>query len=146
MRDSRGRFIAAETALDRFLSKCRFDPCTGCVLWEAGQTKGHGHNVPYGSFWFEGRRWFAHRWAARYLLGQDISRPHWQVDHECRNTLCVRHLKMVPATVNRELQWIRTQKGCPDYEYQPSEALSGEIPFYDPPDWWPIIQSDDCPF
>lgn len=146
MRDGRGRFKAGLPAIERFLSKCEFDATTGCVIWIGGKTQGHGHNVPYGSFWFEGRRWFAHRWAAKHLHGLHIERQGWQVDHECRNTLCVRHLQIVPAQVNRELQWIRVQKGCPGYEYEPTEPQRGEVPWFDPPAWWPQRELADCPF
>lgn len=146
MREPNGRFAVVTPALDRFLAKCEFDAMTGCVNWIGGKTMGHGHNVPYGSFWFEGRRWFAHRWAAKHLHGLEIERPGYQVDHECRNTLCVRHLQVVPATINRELQWIRAQKCCPGYEYEPTELPAGDIPFHVPPDWWPKTETADCPF
>lgn len=147
-RDRRGRFKSTTPALDRFIAKCEFDAVTGCVNWTGGQTAGHGHNVPYGAFWFEGRRWFAHRWAAKHILGLDIDRTGYQVDHECRNTLCVRHLAVVTATFNRELQWVRCQKGVPGYEYEPGPAGDVDgVPWFAPPDWWPKADyGDEVPF
>lgn len=131
-------------ALRRFLAKCRHDPETGCVMWTGGKTQGRGHNAPYGAFWFEGRRWFAHRWAARYIHGLDID--DMQVDHCCPNrpkphTLCVSHLQAVTAKMNRDLQtrrnYIHLQVGLIDYEdmFGPPEEPEERIPFYPEPDW-----------
>lgn len=82
----------------RFIAKCRFDPRTGCVLWEGGQTRGRGNTAAYGSFWFDGRRWFAHRWAAAFIHGLEVD--GLQVGHNCPwtadghpNTLCVQHVQ-----------------------------------------------------
>lgn len=123
------------TPLERFLRKCRFDPLTGCTLWIGGTTQGRGHSAPYGSFWFEGRRWFAHRWAAKYIHGLDIADR--QVDHCCvervglpaAQTLCVDHLQAIPPAINRELQWIRAQVGLnptpPLFDRAPIVAFLG---------------------
>lgn len=97
-------------ALLRFAKFCRFEAHTGCVLWIGGTTSGRGHNVPYGSFWFNGRRWFAHRWAAKFIHGQEIDGS--QVDHCCPlieypNTLCVQHVQPLSLGDNRELQDVR---------------------------------------
>lgn len=140
-RDELGRLRPTSTAWSRFVEKCRFDPTSGCVLWDGGQTSGRGHHAPYGSFWFEGRRWFAHRWAAKYLHGQDID--NMQVDHCCPDgpdTLCVHHLQSITPTLNRELQWIRTQVGLlpPPVTI---ERNPDEIPFFNPPIWLTVPPS-----
>ncbi len=104
-------------ALTRFLRYCRFDPLTGCTLWVGGTTAGRGHSARYGAFWFEGKRWYAHRWSAKFIHGLDITDR--QVDHNCvervglaaSNTLCVDHVQSITAAHNRELQWIRAQVG-----------------------------------
>lgn len=149
------------TPLARFLEKCRFEPETGCVVWIGGRTQGRGHNVPYGSFWFEGRRWFAHRWAAKHIHGLDID--NLQVDHCCPNiplpnTLCVQHLQGVTLEHNRLLQFerrkrfIHMQVGLLSYEdvYGPEPPESDEllIPFYPTPAWLPQQESttNDYPF
>lgn len=134
--------------LARFLSFCKFDPGTGCVIWQGGQTSGRGHSVPYGSFWFDGRRW-----AAKHIHGHDID--GLQVEHYCPNiahpnTLCVQHVHPLPGEYNRELQtlrgglvdqtavqrmfWIYAQVGL---EIPPPVCLDAftEIPFYDEPNW-----------
>ncbi len=144
-----GRYRASATALERFLAKCEFDPTTGCVLWIGGKTRGRGKTSWYGSFKYLGRRWTAHRWAAKFILGIEIEDR--DVDHCCPhtnrpNTLCVRHLQAVTGRVNTALYWIRVQVGLePEPEsYQPDPE---GIPFYDPPDWFPCDPpSLECPF
>lgn len=132
-RDTRGRFLSTGTALKRFLSKCAFDPTTGCVNWVGGKTRGRGKTSRYGSFWFEGKRWTAHRWAARFIHGLEID--GLEVDHVCGNTLCVHHLQAVPGQVNREWYWIRVQVGLIEEPDLPGPESAG-IPWYEPPDWF----------
>ena len=133
-------------ALLRFVDKCRFVPETGCVVWTGGQTKGRGHNAPYGSFWYDGRRWFAHRWAAKFIHGQDIE--GMQVDHCCPHThkpdtLCVQHVQSITPDLNRELQhrrfWAHLACGLISYEdafgTEPDEPAES-IPFWPEPDWY----------
>lgn len=160
-------------ALDRFLAKCRFEPATGCVLWTGGQTSGRGHHVPYGAFWFEGCRWFAHRWAAKFIKGMEID-GH-QVDHHCSdvvpgmikpNTLCVEHVGPLTTGQNRALQTLRAfearktaihlQVGLVRYEdvygYDTTPPDYDPTPFYIPPPWLPQGPTHDhsatapCPF
>ena len=154
-REQRGR-----TAMERFLTNCRFEPETGCVVWIGGKTAGRGHHVSYGSFWFEGRRWFAHRWSAKYIHGLDIDA--FQVDHHCPNralpnTLCVEHVQCLSARENRLLQYerrkrfIHLQVGLLRYEdvYGPEHGmgLEDQIPFHHPPAWFNQGTSYvDCPF
>lgn len=160
------------TPMERFLTYCRFEPRTGCVLWTGGQTTGRGHHAPYGSFWFEGRRWFAHRWAAKYIKGLVIDDCH--VDHCCSDvvpgidkpdTLCVEHIQSLAPTRNRELQASRAfearktaihlEVGLLRYEhvygYSADPPVIGPelIPFYTPPLWLPqgtLHDTASCPF
>lgn len=130
----RGRFVSATSALERFLARCRFDATTGCVHWIGGKTRGRGKTAWYGSFWYQGKAWKAHRWAARFIHKLDIDGR--EVDHMCGDTLCVRHLQAVTGEVNRELYWIRVEVGLePDPE--PLERDSSAVPYYLPPDWLP---------
>lgn len=139
--------------LERFLSFCRFEPTTGCVVWVGGTTMGRGHHVPYGAFWFEGKSWYAHRWSAKFIHGLDVD--GLQVDHCCPiescttpNTLCVEHVQCLTLGENRELQSVRKfearkraihlEVGILRYEdiygpfYAPQDDL---IPFHSPPAW-----------
>lgn len=117
----------------RFIAKCKFNACTGCVEWTGGRTRGQGHTAWYGAFWFDGRSVLAHRFAAEYIHGHRLE-PWLQVDHECRNTLCVQHLQSISAELNRELQWVRVQVGLlPDP--QPYVEEPDLIPFFIEPNW-----------
>lgn len=152
-------------ALERFAERCAFDPVTGCVMWIGGKTSGRGHSEPYGSFWFEGARWFAHRWAAMHIHGFEIT--GLQVDHCCPagpSTLCVEHVKPEPAEVNRALQslrpgrafqtlttrqwWLFVTKGIEEEPVR--ERIEDGIPFHQPPAWLrPFLKQEidnGCPF
>jgi len=155
-----------KTPLERFAEKCAFDAATGCVMWVGGTTSGHGHHQPYGSFWFEGKRWFAHRWAAMHIHGLEIT--GWQVDHNCPcgpSTLCVQHLEPQTNAINTLLRdirpgrafqnldtrqhWLFVSKGLKDYSATVREVP--EIPYFSPPEWLkPFLldmeNADDCPF
>lgn len=130
--------------LARFLAKCRFNACTGCVEWIGGKTRGRGKTRWYGSFWYGGKRWLAHRWAALHIHGIEIA--GMDVDHKCTNTLCVRHLQAVPQSVNTALYWIRAEVGLEPYQDEP-EVDSEGVPFYLPPVWLPHDPAPPgCPF
>lgn len=123
------------TALQRFLAKCQFDAVTGCVLWTGGKTRGRGKTSWYGSFWYEGRRWTAHRWAAKHIHGLCIDQM--DVDHKCCNTLCQAHLQAVPGQENTALYWLRVEKGIIDLPPPPVSDEYG-VPFYLPPPWFEL--------
>lgn len=126
-------------AMARFVQKCEFQPGTGCVVWTGGKTSGRGNHALYGSFWFASRRWFAHRWAAAFIHNMDLSGK--QVDHYCPhipvpNTLCVHHVQCITPSMNRELQWVRIQKGIDPYPYgEFIEPPEDDVPYYPEPPW-----------
>lgn len=156
------------TPLERFLKNCRFDPGTGCVIWLGGQSMGRGHTSPYGAFWFEGKRWPAHRWSAKFIHKLEIDGLH--VDHCCPhipypNTLCVEHVEprtnaenvslmhqrrkdLVEQTIDERRFWIHAQVGLIEAPPVFDGALFVEVPMFDPPAWLPQPQPvlDDCPF
>jgi hypothetical protein len=148
-RDDVGRFRSIIPAIHRFGKFLEFDPTTGCVMWRGGTTSGRGHSAPYGSFWDQGRRWFAHRWAAKYVHGLDID--GYQVDHCCPhtggrpNTLCVEHLQAVTfyehVALEQRRNFIYIQVGLleaePVFEPDPFAA-----PFFPPPAWFTKLRRD----
>jgi hypothetical protein len=71
---------------------------TRCWLWMAS-TRGTG---PYGRFKVDGRDVVAHRFA--YELTKGAIPDGFQVDHRCRNRLCVNpaHLRVVTQKQNQE--------------------------------------------
>jgi hypothetical protein len=149
-RDAAGRLIPLDP-LARFASKCAFDPATGCVMWIGTTTHGKGRNEPYGYFWFDGRMWLAHRWAARHIHGLEID--ELEVDHCCPcgpSTLCVQHLAGETGDVNRALRleresrpatqtlqtkryWLFVSLGIEPY--RPPLREVSNVPFFDPPAW-----------
>lgn len=170
-RDPVTKRVLAIDPLERFRRSCRFDGATGCVLWTGGTTRGRGNSAVYGSFWFEGRRWFAHRWAAVHIHGLDVE--GLQVGHNCPNTrngpqtLCVEHVEAVTQRENldelngrlakrRRVEqtneerkyWLLVERG---YEEPPpvAEPNPDDIPFFTPPAWLngsgPAANTD-CPF
>lgn len=166
-RTKKGTFAPSpKTPLERFAEKCAFDPVTGCVMWIGGTSSGHGHNEPYGRFWFEGEMWYAHRWAAIHIHGHEIT--DMQVDHNCPagpSTLCVQHVKPETLEVNRELQHSRPGRALQSLQtrqywlfvsigiepYKPRLRSLDGVPFYDPPAWLapflkPMEATGDEPF
>jgi len=164
-RDAAGRLKSTD-ALQRFAEKCAFDPITGCVMWVGTMTRGHGHNEPYGYFWFEGKMWLAHRWAAIHIHGFEIT--NLQVDHCCPagpSTLCVEHVKPETAAINRFLQHARPGRALQDLdtkrywafvtkgleEYRSVPRSNDGVPCCNPPPWLqPFLTNwenfDDAPF
>ena len=140
--------------LARFAAKCAFDPVTGCVIWIGAQTQGRGKTAVYGAFSAEGKTHRAHVWAAKNIHGQEVP-AGYQVDHCCEplpNTLCVQHVQSVPASINRELQWIRVQVGLEEAPPIANGSDPTGVPFHSPPDWLrPYLATtgnddDSCPF
>ena len=161
-----------KTALQRFAEKCVFDYSTGCVLWTGGTSTGRGNTTRYGVFWAEGRRVFAHRWAAVHIHGIDLGSN--EAGHCCPdgpNSLCVQHLEGQTKAENIAERNTRVAKANQDamtrqaYLFlqlgiggEPSEPETNSrascdiVPFHSPPAWLrpyikpPENNDDDCPF
>lgn len=172
-RDDIGRFGSNAPALQRFAAKCTFDATTGCVRWIGGTTQGRGNSATYGSFWFEGRRWFAHRWAAVHIHGLPVEGV--QVGHCCPHrahpdTLCVQHVEpqtqlenlaeqrarlggvAVSQSAAERQYWLFVSLGIERRDEPPAPDGEG-VPFYEPPEWFRQARPDyvlpelsDCPF
>lgn len=160
----------AKTPMQRFAEKCVFDYSTGCVLWTGGTATGRGNTTRYGVFWAEGRRVFAHRWAAVHIHGIELGSN--EAGHCCPhgpNSLCVQHLEGQTkadniaernrrvAKANQDARtrqfYLFKQLGiCEDEPESNLEKGFDAIPFHQPPAWLrPYIQpmesdDDDCPF
>lgn len=162
---ARGLFVPRDDnhdvarALERFRTKCRFDPRTGCVIWEGGKTRGRGNTATYGSFWYDGRRWFAHRWSGVFIHGLDLDGK--QAGHNCPftpdghpNTLCVQHVTGQTQAENLDEQRARGSGACGlqppdvrqlwlmvDHGYEPPPPITDPslphpvAPDFHPPEW-----------
>lgn len=82
--------------LDRFTPKVRVIPCGGCWEWTAGLSV-----AGYGMFFDGERDVLAHRWSYAWFVGALV--PGLQIDHLCRNRMCVNpmHLEQVTARENQ---------------------------------------------
>ena len=89
-----------------FRDKVFIDALTGCWLWKAS-TKAGG----YGQFWFEGKRWAAHRFAYTKLvssISEGMHLDHYRINPGPRNAPCSRncvnpeHLEPVTLAENNK--------------------------------------------
>jgi hypothetical protein len=81
-------------AIERFWDRVMPEPMSGCWLWLGGTTrKARGG---YGRFAVDGVATMAHRFAYEHFVAaipEDL-----EIDHLCRNTLCVNPEHMEPVT------------------------------------------------
>lgn len=84
---------AARTVLDRFWAEVVV--AHGCLEW-----RGQRNSAGYGRILVNGKRVFVHRLAYEMFVGKIP--PGFEVDHLCRNRLCVRpdHLEAVTSAQN----------------------------------------------
>ena len=79
----------------RLLAKVQFNPENGCIEWQAAKIKGYSH------FRISKDRQTSGHKAAWEIFRGPIA-PGLQVDHRCKNTICVNveHLRIVTIQEN----------------------------------------------
>ncbi len=96
-----------DTIRARIMARVRIDPETGCWIWTGPTSGSSGRGKDYPRMSLNGRMVATHRvmWTNEhgYIPGNK------ELDHACRNRLCVRpdegHLELVSHSVNIKRQW-----------------------------------------
>ena len=107
-----------EADIQRFRSKIRINPGSGCHEWTGSLTNGYGH------FFLKGAQYTAHRVA--WVMEHGEPEPGLVIDHACRNRRCVNaadgHLRPLTHAENLRIgiQHNATKIVCPR-----GHALSG---------------------
>lgn len=91
----------------RIMERVSIDPETGCWIWTGGTSGSNGRGKDYPRMSLNGRTVAVHivMWTNEhgYIPGNR------ELDHQCRNRLCVRpdenHLEMVSHSKNIKRQW-----------------------------------------
>lgn len=91
----------------RIMARVHIDPVTGCWIWTGPTSGSSGRGKNYPRMSLDGRMVATHRvmWTNEhgYIPGNK------ELDHACRNRLCVRpddgHLELVSHSVNIKRQW-----------------------------------------
>ncbi len=87
----------------------------GCILWSGAARRGpRNPGGPYGLFWENGKHITAHRFS--YIQAYGEIPTGLEIDHLCRNTLCVNPLHLEAVThgenVRRGDHWNRRKAFC----------------------------------
>ena len=111
------KFATDEVYAKRIAAKCRVDKKTGCWLWGGAVSPGPASgNWAYGVITFRGRLKMAHRVNYELLVGPIPDGR--QLDHLCRNTLCVNPAHLEPVTpklnINRGRRFEAEKTHCPE--------------------------------
>lgn len=86
--------------LTKIMSRVTVDEECGCWIWQ-GPTSGNGRGGGYGRMCLDGQTVAVHRVMATLFMGYIPGKK--QVDHTCRNRLCVNpdHLEIVTHKENQ---------------------------------------------
>lgn len=86
---SRPDLLARRQAIiDKVMALCVENTSTGCLVWQ-GQTSGTGRGGGYPRMCLDGQTVAVHAVVAAHFLGYIPGKK--QIDHTCRNRLCLNH-------------------------------------------------------
>lgn len=92
-----------KTDIERFEEKCTRGSRLDCWTWHASRSPGPPPGKwPYGIVQYRGRMQMAHRVA--YMLYRGEIPQGAQLDHLCRNTLCVNPWHLEPVTAKENIR------------------------------------------
>lgn len=80
---------------ERILDRVAFEPTTGCWLLVAGGVKG------YCTSFHDGKSWRSHRLSYTLLVGPIP--PGLEIDHLCRNRMCINPDHLEPTTTRENV-------------------------------------------
>lgn len=99
--DTSGR---RDEIMDRIIARCQIDDETGCWIWTGPTSGDNGRGRGYPRMCLNGQTVAVHRVTFTHVYGYVPGRK--QIDHVCRNRLCVRphpdHLEMVSHKMNQK--------------------------------------------
>lgn len=95
--------VTDESVEDRFWRQVKkSDNPDGCWNWKGPETGKYAvaNKQGYGQLYWKGSKWMAHRFS--YMLKHGELPEHMQLDHTCRNKMCVNpdHLELVTQLDN----------------------------------------------
>ena len=104
-----------KTLFERLIDKTRFDLTSGCLIWEGTR---HSKTLGYGRICVEYKDRYAHRLMYEEMIGPIPD--GYELDHLCRDTMCVNPLHLDPVThkvnMSRSIHTMKTH--CPyGHEY-----------------------------
>ncbi len=113
----------------KVLSRCLFDPYTGCMNWQ-GPTSGDGRGGDYARMSLDGQTVAVHRVMWTLVHGYIPGKKH--LDHHCRNRRCVNpwHTEMVTHKENCrrrdgkvKIEWLDTSAAAAIADLERSHQL-----------------------
>lgn len=92
---------------EKIMARVDVDPVTGCWLWTGPDSGKNGRGNGYPRMWLDGQTVAVH--IVMWTNEHGFIPKKRELDHACRNRLCVRpdpgHLEMVTHSRNIILQW-----------------------------------------
>lgn len=91
------KVLTREQIRARIMARVRIDPDTGCYIWQGPTSGDNGRGRGYPRMWLRGQMCATHRVMFINEYGHVPAKA--QIDHKCRNRLCVNphpdHLELV---------------------------------------------------
>lgn len=99
-----------KTLQERFDAKVVPEPNCGCWFWIGATSPSASGKHPYGIFTTGGKLRMAHR--VSYEMAKGSIPPGLQLDHLCRETLCVNPAHLEPVTPKENIRRGRTAEAA----------------------------------
>lgn len=99
---------------------------SGCHFWAGTRSRGRGNRKWYGTFWFDGARWRAHRFADEVLGRRGPLPEGYHRDHTCEFSLCVNpeHIERVTREENERRKQERRKERQDRVPWQQTRSMA----------------------